>query len=103
MISPVVANVQFCVMTPGGDEFPMATSAITRISDIRKMLQEVDTEGIEWKEFQFSLDGTDNLRETRTLWDLDALSGTVFILSECRPVDVYFYSDERTSRQNDVS
>jgi len=79
-----VANIQFCVMTPGGEEFPMAAGAMTRLSDIRKMLQEVDTEEIVWDEFWFSLDGTDSLRETRTLWDLDVLSGTIFTLKQRR-------------------
>lgn len=78
-----VANIQFSVVTPGGEEFMLAASPMTRLSGIRKMLQDVDTEGIDWDGYQFSLNGMDNLRDTRTLWDLDVLSGVNFRLSEC--------------------
>jgi hypothetical protein len=54
---------------------------MTRISAIRKMLEEVDTD-TKYDEYWFSLNGMDNLKESRTFWDLDILSGTMILLSE---------------------
>lgn len=76
-----MANVQFGVVTFGRDEFPMVASPMTRISGIRKMLQDVDTEELPWDELRLTIDGLGNIRETQTLWDLDILSGTTFSLS----------------------
>jgi len=54
---------------------------MTRISALRKMIEEVDSE-TEYNEYWFTLDGMDNLKESRTFWDLDILSGTMILLSE---------------------
>jgi hypothetical protein len=61
---------------------------MTRISAIRKMLKEVDT-STEYDEYWFTLDGMDNLKETRTFWDLDIVSGTMILLSK-PPESLYF-------------
>ena len=76
-----VAKVQFCVSTPTSGDFEMAVGPMTRISAIRKMLEEVDTD-TKYDEYWFSLNGMDNLKESRTFWDLDILSGTMILLSE---------------------
>lgn len=83
-----VANLQFSVATLGGDEYPMVAGPMTRISAVRKMIQDVDTEGLPWSELKLTLDGVGNLRETQTLWDFDVLSGTTFTLRQFEP----FYS-----------
>jgi hypothetical protein len=62
----------------------MVVSPMTRISAIRKMLEEVDTD-TKYDEYWFTLNGMDNLKESRTFWDLDILSGTVILLSESLP------------------
>ena len=59
----------------------MTVGPLTRISAIRKMLEEVDTD-TEYGEYGFSLDGMDDLKESRTFWDMDILSGTMILLSE---------------------
>ena len=59
----------------------MTVGPLTRISAIRKMLEEVDTD-TKYDEYWFSLNGMDNLKESRTFWDLDILSGTMILLSE---------------------
>jgi len=76
-----VATVQFCVMTPSGEDFEMAVSPMTRISAVRKMLEEVDAE-TKYDEYWFSLNGMDNLKETRTFWDLDIKSGSMILLNK---------------------
>jgi len=76
-----VAKVQFCVSTPSAGDFDFVASPMTRISAIRKMLEEVDT-SIEYDEYWFTLDGMDNLKESRTFWDLDIVSGTMILLSK---------------------
>jgi hypothetical protein len=73
--------VQFCVTTPGGEDFDMAVSPTTRISAVRKMLEEVDME-TNYDEYWFSLDGLDNLKESRTFWDLDIKSGSMILLNK---------------------
>lgn len=60
----------------------MVASPITRISDVRKMVQDVDTEELPWDALRLTLNGVDNLRETQTLWDLDILSGATFTLRQ---------------------
>ena len=59
----------------------MAVGPMTRISAIRKMLEEVDSD-TKYDEYWFTLNGMDNLKESRTFWDLDILSGTMILLSE---------------------
>ena len=59
----------------------MTVGPLTRISAIRKMLEEVDTD-TKYDEYWFSLNGMDNLKESRTFWDMDILSGTMILLSE---------------------
>jgi hypothetical protein len=81
MIFAAVAKVQFCVSTPTAGDFDMIVGPTTRISAIRKMLEEIDTD-TKYDEYWFTLNGMDNLKETRTFWDLDILSGTVILLSE---------------------
>jgi hypothetical protein len=76
-----VAKVQFCVSTPSAGDFDFAASPMTRISAIRKMLEEVDT-STEYDEYWFTLNGMDNLKESRTFWDLDIVSGTMILLSK---------------------
>lgn len=78
---PAVATVQFCVTTPSGEDFEMAVSPMTRIATVRKMLEEVDTD-TKYEEYWFSLDGVDNLKETRTFWDLDIKTGSMILLSK---------------------
>jgi hypothetical protein len=77
----VVAKVQFCVSTPTAGDFDMAVGPMTRISAIRKMLEEVDSD-TKYDEYWFTLNGMDNLKESRTFWDLDILSGTMILLSK---------------------
>lgn len=79
---PLVANIQFSLTTFNGEEYPMVASPITRISDVRKMVQDVDTEELPWDALRLTLNGVDNLRETQTLWDLDILSGATFTLRQ---------------------
>jgi len=76
-----VANVQFCVSTPTSGDFDMAVGPMTRVSAIRKMLEEVDKE-TNYDEYWFTLDGMDNLKESRTFWDLDIVSGTMILLKK---------------------
>ena len=78
----LVANIQFSLTTFNGEEYPMVASPITRISDVRKMVQDVDTEELPWDALRLTLNGVDNLRETQTLWDLDILSGATFTLRQ---------------------
>lgn len=54
---------------------------MTRISAVRKMLEEVDTE-TKYDEYWFSLNGVDSLKETRSFWDLDIKSGSMILLSK---------------------
>jgi len=76
-----VATVQFCVTTPSGEDFEMAVSPTTRVAAVRKMLEEVDAE-TKYDEYWFSLDGVDNLKETRTFWDLDIKTGSMILLKK---------------------
>jgi len=76
-----VTQVQLCVSTPAAGDFEMAVGPMTRISGIRKMLEEVDTE-TKYDEYWFTLNGMDNLKESRTFWDLDILSGTMILLKK---------------------
>jgi len=76
-----VAKVQFCVSTPTSGDFEMAVGPMTRISVIRKMLEEVDAD-TKYDEYWFTLNGMDNLKESRTFWDLDILSGTMILLKK---------------------
>lgn len=68
-------------MTPTAGDFDMVVGPMTRLSAIRKMLEEVDTD-TKYDEYWFTLNGMDNLKESRTFWDLDILSGTMIHLSE---------------------
>jgi len=54
---------------------------MTRISAIRKMLEEVDAD-TKYDDYWFTLNGMDDLKESRTFWDLDIVSGTMILLSE---------------------
>jgi hypothetical protein len=54
---------------------------MTRFSAVRKMLEGLDKE-TNYDEYWFTLDGMDNLKESRTFWDLDIVSGTMILLSK---------------------
>ena len=72
--------VQFSVATQADEDYEFALKATTRISEIRKLLGEIDAD-VGNEDFAFSLDGVHTIRESRTLWDMNVYSGTTFILS----------------------
>jgi hypothetical protein len=59
------------------------------------MLEEVDTD-TKYDEYWFTLDGMDNLKESRTFWDLDILSGTMILLSESLQIKAFPFSARRS-------
>ena len=81
-----MADLQFSLTTFNGEEYPMVAGPMTRISEVRKMIQDVDTEELPWSELRLALNGVGSLRETQTLWDLDILSGATFTLRQFQPI-----------------
>ncbi|KZP21298.1 hypothetical protein FIBSPDRAFT_931724 [Athelia psychrophila] len=75
-----VAAVQFSVTTLAGKGYKFALKATTLISDIRKLLREVDADVADQDNYAFSLDGVHSLRDSDMLWDLNIYSGTTLIL-----------------------
>ncbi|KAF7986049.1 hypothetical protein HWV62_41420 [Athelia sp. TMB] len=74
-----VAAIQFSVATQADEDYEFALKPTTRISEIRKLLGEIDAD-VGNEDFAFSLDGVHTIRESRTLWDMNVYSGTTFIL-----------------------
>ncbi|KZP21345.1 hypothetical protein FIBSPDRAFT_931752 [Athelia psychrophila] len=64
-----VAAVQFSVATLSGKEYKFALKTTTLISEIRKLLREMDADNQD--DYAFSLDGVNTLPESQVLWDLN--------------------------------
>ena len=59
----------------------------TRLSKIRKILEQDVPEDISLDEFWFTYDGMGRLKEWRSLWDLGVISGsTLYMRSSCLPL-----------------
>lgn len=94
-----VAVIQFSVDTQADEEYEFALKATTRVSEIRKLLHEVDANVAKQDEYAFSLDGVHALRESSTLWDLNIYSGTRFILSKLLILIFYMFNVNTASLQ----
>ncbi|KZP21315.1 hypothetical protein FIBSPDRAFT_931733 [Athelia psychrophila] len=92
-----VAVVQLSVATLAGEDYKFALKATTLISEIRKLLREVDADMSDQDDCAFSLDGVHTLQESRTLWDLNIYSGTTLILSGYHSLNVYSHYFQRST------
>jgi hypothetical protein len=54
---------------------------LTKLSAVRKMLTEVADENVSF--YSFTLDGKEKLKEWRTLWSLNLVSGATIYLRKC--------------------
>ena len=58
----------------------MRLHPLTRLSAIRKLLEQDASDEICLDEYWFTLDGKEHLKEWRRLWDLDVISGSTLYM-----------------------
>jgi len=56
---------------------------LTRLSAIRKRLEQETPEHVSLNKYWFTLDGMEHLNESRRLWDLDIISGSTLYMRTC--------------------
>jgi len=56
---------------------------LTRLSAVRKRLEQEALDNISLDKYWFTLDGMEHLSETRRLWDLDLISGSTLYMRSC--------------------